>query len=122
MTDSTDIVDRLAQHKILGAPPREELAWLATHGTLRKLATGDQLSSKGAPVLNMYVMFSGRYALFIDRGAGPQKLLEWGGHDVTGALPFSRLASAPGNSFALEPGEVLCVPRQSFPDLTRECP
>ena len=122
MTASPDIVDRLAQHKILGAAPREELAWLAAHGTLRHLEMGEQLSTKGAPVAGMFVMFSGRYALFVDRGAGPQKLLEWGGQDVTGALPYSRLAGAPGNSFALEPGEMLFVPRECFDEMTQACP
>ena len=122
MTDSSDIVDRLAQHKIVGAAPREELAWLAAHGTLRRLEAGEQLSTKGAPVAAMYVMFSGRFALFVDRGAGPQKLLEWGGQEVTGALPYSRVAGAPGNAFALDPGEVLVVPRDCFGELTQACP
>src|SRR5262252_5574555 len=122
MTVSTDIVDRLAQHKILGAAPREELAWLATHGTLRRLEAGEQLSTKGAPVAGMFVMFSGRFALFVDRGTGPQKFTEWSGHEVTGALPYSRLAGAPGNSFALEPGEILFVPRECFGELTQACP
>jgi signal transduction histidine kinase len=70
----------------------------------------------------MYVMFSGRYALFMDRGAGPQKFLEWSGSEVTGALPYSRLAVAPGNALAMESGEVLFVPKEHFRELTRECP
>ena len=118
----TDLVDRLAKHKVLGAAPREELAWLAAHGTVRQLEAGTQLSAKGTPVVGMFVMFSGRYALFVDRGAGPQKMTEWGGEDVTGALPYSRLVTAPGNSFALEPGEMLFVPKECFSELTQSCP
>ena len=34
-----DLVDRLAAHKLLGAAPREELAWLAAHGSLRRMVT-----------------------------------------------------------------------------------
>ena len=118
----TDLVDRLTKHPILGAAPRAELEWLAAHGTLRRLEAGDILSTKGAPVVALYVMFSGRYALFMDRGAGPQKFLEWSGSEVTGALPYSRLVTAPGNAIAMEPGEVLFVPKEHFPELTRECP
>ncbi|HYX19605.1 MAG TPA: ATP-binding protein, partial [Thermoanaerobaculia bacterium] len=114
--------DRLARHKILGAAPREDLVWLAEHGTLRPYHEGEQLSTKGAPVLGMFVMFSGRFALFVDRGAGPQKLLEWGGEEVTGALPYSRVAGAPGNSFCTESGEVLFVPRECFDEMTQKCP
>jgi signal transduction histidine kinase len=117
-----DLVDRLTKHPILGAAPRAELEWLAAHGTLRHMKAGDQLSTKGTPVAAMYVMFSGRYALFMDRGAGPQKFLEWSGSEVTGALPYSRLAVAPGNAVAMEAGEVLFVPKECFPELTRECP
>jgi signal transduction histidine kinase len=120
--DLDALVDRLAQHKLLGAAPREELAWLAAHGTLRKLEPGEQISSKGNPVAGMFVMFSGRFALFVDRGTGPQKLLEWSGNEVTGALPFSRLQVAPGNAIVLDPGEILFVPKESFPELTRACP
>ena len=71
---------------------------LAEHGALRRFAQGEFLSTKGAPVVSMYVMLSGRFALFADRGAGPQKVVEWQGGEVGGLLPFSRLVSAPGNS------------------------
>src|SRR5262245_42993785 len=121
MTDN-DIVDRLTKHPLLGAAPRAELEWLAAHGTPKRLAAGDQLSTKGNPVAAMYVMFSGRYALFMDRGAGPQKFLEWSGSEVTGALPYSRLAVAPGNAVAMEAGEVFFVPKECFRELTQHCP
>src|SRR4051812_34929346 len=34
---NTDLVERLAQHKTLRSAPREELEWLAAHGTVRVL-------------------------------------------------------------------------------------
>ena len=48
---ATDLVDRLAAHKTLGAAPREELAWLASHGTLRQLDEGEVLTHEGQPVV-----------------------------------------------------------------------
>jgi hypothetical protein len=45
-----DLVDRLAAHKTVGAAPRDELAWLASHGSLRQLNEGEMLSAKGVPV------------------------------------------------------------------------
>src|SRR5262249_62118523 len=53
---------------------------------------------------------------------GPHQLIQWGCHEVWGALPYSRLVVAPGNSFALEPGEILFVPRECFGELTQACP
>jgi signal transduction histidine kinase len=117
----TDLIDRLAAHRTLGAAPRDELAWLAGHGTLRQLLAGDVLSSKGVRVDNLFVVLSGRIALFVDRGAGLQKVVEWREGDVLGFLPYSRLISPPGNSVAQEPSALLAVHRDDFPAMISEC-
>jgi hypothetical protein len=44
---ATDLVDRLATHRTLGAAPREELAWLAAHGSVRQMNAGDVLTAMG---------------------------------------------------------------------------
>lgn len=116
-----DLVDRLAEHKTLGTAPREELAWLAAHGSLRQLSPGEILSHKGVPVTGMYVILSGHLAIFIDRGAGRHKVMEWHGGDVGGMLPYSRLVSPPGDSVAQETTEILAIPREHLVELAREC-
>jgi signal transduction histidine kinase len=118
---TTDLVDRLAEHKTLGAAPREELAWLAAHGSLRKLNAGDVLTAKGARVEGLFVVLSGRIAISVDRGAGPHKIIEWREGDVTGLLPYSRLVSPPGDTVAQEPTEIVGVPREHLRAMTREC-
>jgi signal transduction histidine kinase len=118
---TTDLVDRLANHRTLGAAPREELEWLAARGTVRRLDVGEVLSVKGVPVEGLFALLSGRIALFVDRGSGPQKLVEWREGDVTGLLPYSRLVAPPGQSLAQEPSEVLVVPREHLRELAREC-
>ena len=119
---ATELVDRLANHRTVGAVPRPELEWLAAHGTLRRLEADDTISKKGAPVEGLFVILSGRIALFIDRGSGPQKFGEWREGDVTGMLPYSRLVTAPGQSVVQERSEVLVVPREDMSALARECP
>ncbi|HZP05117.1 MAG TPA: ATP-binding protein [Terracidiphilus sp.] len=116
-----DLIDRLTEHRTLGSAPRTELEWLATHGTLRTLDVGDLLSVKGHAVEGLYVVLSGRMALFIDRGTGPYKLVEWQGGDVAGLLPYSRLAVAPGDSTALEPSEILAIPREYMQAMAKGC-
>ncbi len=118
---ASDLVDRLAEHKTLGAAPRDELAWLASHGTLRQLDTGDVLSPKGASVEGLFVVLSGRIAMFIDRGAGLHKIMEWREGEVTGVLPYSRLVSPPADSVAQEPSVILAVHRDHLRAMTREC-
>ena len=124
MTDQVtaqDLIERLAAHKTLGAAPREELAWLAEHGTLQHIARGEVVASKGVQVTSMYVLLSGHMAIYVDRGAGRRKVLEWRAGDVAGMLPYSRMTDAPGESLAEEACEVLTVPRSELAAMTREC-
>jgi signal transduction histidine kinase len=116
-----DLIDRLAEHRTLSVAPRTELEWLAAHGAIRKLNTGEVLSVKGVQVEALYIILSGRLALFVDRGAGPNKVVEWREGDVTGMLPYSRLVTPPGNSSALEPLEILAIPRDHLKSMTQEC-
>ena len=115
------IIDRLVEHRTLGRAPRQELAWLAAHGTLQRLKTGDVLTAKGTPVAGMFIVLSGRIAIFVDRGAGLQKSLEWRSGDVTGLLPYSRLTTPPGDTFAQEPSDILKIDRESLRDMILEC-
>lgn len=118
---AVDLIERLAQHKTLGSAPREELAWLAAHGTLRRLEVGELLAQRGHVVESMHVILSGRVALFVDRGAGPNKVVEWREGDVTGMLPYSRLGKPPGDAIVQEPLEILSVHRDQLREMTREC-
>ena len=117
----TDLIDRLTEHKALGASPRAELEWLASHGSLRRLNEGDLLSARGVPVSGLFVVLTGRIAIYLDRGAGRHKLIEWRGGDVAGMLPYSRLVNPPGDSVAQEVSEILEVPRADLQAMIRDC-
>jgi signal transduction histidine kinase len=117
-----DLVERLAAHRTLGKAPRPELAWLAARGTLRRLEPGQVLSPKGGPIPGMFVILAGRVVIYVDRGAGPQKLIEWRDGDVAGLLPYSRVVSPPGDSVVQEPTEVLLIARDDVPAIVHDCP
>jgi len=116
-----DLMERLAAHRAIGTAPREELAWLVAHGTLRRLEEGEVLLSKGQPVDDLYVVLAGHIALFVDRGNSRRKVTEWRAGDVTGLLPYSRLTTPPGDTFAQEPTDILTLPRSCLGAMTREC-
>jgi signal transduction histidine kinase len=118
---ATDLVARLAEHKTVGAAPREELAWLAAHGTLRHLEAGEVVSARGVPVEGLVIVLSGQVAIYMDRGAGRHKVMEWRAGDVTGILPYSRLDTPPGDSVAQQPTEILLVPRADIAEMIRAC-
>jgi signal transduction histidine kinase len=117
----TDLVDRLAEHKTLGTAPKEELAWLASHGVLQHLGSGDLMTAAGAPVAGLFILLTGHVAIFVDRGAGRHKVMDWRAGDVSGVLPYSRLLNSPGDSVAQEPTDILVVERGHLPALIREC-
>jgi signal transduction histidine kinase len=119
--NTADLIERLREHKALGAAPREELAWLAAHGSIRELDAGVVLTQKGARVEGLFVLLSGHIAMSVDRGAGLHKIMEWRGGDVLGMLPYSRLLSPPGDSVAQENSVILAVHRDNLRAMTREC-
>jgi signal transduction histidine kinase len=116
-----EIVDRLTEHNTLGKAPREELEWLAAHGSIRQFEIGEILSSKNKPVEGMHVVLSGRIAIFVERGTGRHKMMEWREGAVTGVLPYSRMVNPPGDSIAQEPSLILTVPREDLREMIREC-
>jgi signal transduction histidine kinase len=106
---------------MLGGVPREELLWLATHGSLRKLQAGEVLTHKGTRVEGMFVFLSGHVAMSVDRGAGSHKVMEWRGGQIGGILPYSRLVSPPGDSVAQEDTEIVAVGRDDLQEMTHAC-
>jgi len=118
---ASDLLERLGGHATIGAAPREELAWLVSHGSLRRLEPGEVLSAKGMPVAGLFVVLTGHIAIFVDRGAGRHKVIEWWAGDVAGILPYSRLVSPPGDSIAQTASEILAIPRGDLPAMIREC-
>src|SRR6478672_3907902 len=117
-----ELVARLQAHRAFQSVPREELEWLAAHGTLEHCDTGDLIARKGEPVEALSVIMSGHVAHFTDQGGTLHKAMDWRGGDVTGQLPYSRLTNAPGNSVVQEPTEILRLPHVLMPAIPIECP
>jgi signal transduction histidine kinase len=117
----TDILDRLSEHRILSGCPRAELQWLVDHGDFRRYDPGEEPWGD-RPIESFLVVLSGRMAIYISRGSGRRKFMEWVSGDVSGLLPYSRLGRSPGQAVIEESVEVLEVFRDAFPELIRECP
>ena len=118
---AAELVERLASHRTLGQAPREELEWLAAHGDLRRMAAGEMVGAKGDRIEHLYALLEGRVAIYVDRGTGAHKAMEWRAGDVSGMLPYSRMVASPGDTFAEEPTIVFQVHEKHFRDLVRAC-
>jgi signal transduction histidine kinase len=122
MTPSTDLVDRLAALPSLRGIPREELAWLATHGQVEVREAGTVLAPKGKRIEHLWVILSGHVAVRVDRGAGPRRVMGWRTGEVSGMLPYSRMKGPPGDNFLEQRSELLALHEDHFPDMIHRCP
>jgi len=116
-----DLIDRLADHALLRTVPREQIAWVAAHGRLHRLAAGEVLHARGDKIEAFHVVLSGHLAIHVDRGAGRRKAMEWRRGEVSGLLPYSRLVVPPGEVVAEEPTELVTVHRDHFPEMIEQC-
>ncbi len=117
-----DLAARLKEHLTLGAVPPGELAWVAAHGFVRQFEVGELLAVHNVQIEGLHIILSGHFAIYVDRGEGRHKVLEWRGGEVSGLLPYSRGKGSPGDVLAEEPSETLTVPRDLLPELIRRCP
>jgi signal transduction histidine kinase len=124
-----EIVRRLKAHRTLGSAPDGELAWLAAHATVRQfersllfVAAGEADGATYRAVEGLHVILSGHLAIYVDRGEGRHKVMEWRAGDVSGLLPYSRMKASPGDVIFEERSEVLTVFKEHFPEMLRECP
>ena len=115
------LVDRLAAHRTIGKAPRAELEWLAEHGEVVRYEAGDITSQIPVMIQYLWVMLTGRMSIRIDRGAGPRKVMEWVGGDVTGLVPYSRMQVPPGTMTVEEATEGLRVPGSCFREMIATC-
>jgi signal transduction histidine kinase len=122
MTEDADLIARLVAHRTIGKAPREELARLAAHGALMAFDRGALFPQHPGILAGLTILFSGRFAIYVDHGAGRHKVMEWTGGDVTGLLPYSRMTKPVGDVFVDEPGEAFHVHRGYFQEMIRECP
>lgn len=116
-----ELVERLASHRTIGKAPREELRWIAEHGTLRHFEPGEVLVRQTDVVDGLYILLSGRISIFLPRGPRQRKTMEWHGGDVTGILPYSRMITPPGDTVVEEPVEAVGLTRSDLPALIRNC-
>jgi len=115
------LIERLAGLPTLAGIPRSQLEWLAAHGELLHFNEGDRLFARGQPIPDLHVVLSGHLSFRQDRDGIARVVKEWNPGDLSGYLPYSRLAKALGDVIAEGPVEVLAVRAEDFREMTREC-
>jgi signal transduction histidine kinase len=126
MDSTEELIGRLMQHRVLAGTPRAELEWLVAHGSFKRYERGQYLARKGMSpeeaAWGMSIVLSGMFSITIDRGAGPKRVMEWQGGDLSGLMPFSRMKTSPGDTQADTDVETIAIDPADFPAMVRECP
>jgi signal transduction histidine kinase len=117
-----ELLARLRDHKTLQGVPERELEWLIDHGQPRMLALGEEPLPPDLSVDEMFILFTGHMSIYIDRGAGSRRTMDWYAGDIAGLLPYSRMKKAPAMTNIEETAFVLAVHRSHLAELARECP
>jgi signal transduction histidine kinase len=117
-----ELFARLESHRTIGGVPREELAWLVAHGAFQWWEAGEYVARKGELVDGLFIVLSGQMSHLSDQGGSWRRVVSWRAGDVTGALPYSRLVAAPGNSLIDERAELLTIPRTDIDEMIVACP
>jgi signal transduction histidine kinase len=120
-SDVDELVERLTAHRGLAAAPRNELEWVARHGKLATFPAGYVVAHEGEPIVNLWVVLSGRLSIRVHRGAAWRRVMEWRAGDVSGLLPYSRMKVSPGDTRTDEPTELIGIHRDLFPRMIHEC-
>ena len=117
-----ELVDKLANIKLLKSVPRAELEWLADHGNIEHFTTGTVFRPHDQTIPGLALVISGSLAIHVERLGVHRRVMQWHTGDLTGALPYSRMSNPPGDTIVHEDVEVFTVDKRHFPELTRQCP
>jgi signal transduction histidine kinase len=116
-----DLVELLASHRTIGKAPRKELVWIAEHGVFQHFEQGEVVSPQTEVVSGLYILLTGRVSIYVKRGTGLRRLMEWQAGEVTGLLPYSRLTTPPGDVVVEDPIDVVKIDRADLPAMIQNC-
>ena len=120
MTDRS-VIERLAALPSLASIPRAQIEWLVSRSSVTHYQKGQRIFARGETIRDLSILLSGHTSIRLDRGGISRVVMEWKTGDVSGYLPYSRMAAAPGDVFAEEAVEALLLPNADIKEMTREC-
>jgi signal transduction histidine kinase len=115
------LVERMAALPTLSDIPREELDWLATHGTVEAAEDGDRFYGGTGDLDGTFLVLKGRFSVRTNQDGVEREVREVLTGQVSGLLPYSRMTRARGYLVADGSVESLLVAREDLPAMTRAC-
>jgi signal transduction histidine kinase len=118
-----DHLATLASLPLFESVSRAELEWLRARGDVHHIASGAILRDTGSSIDEMWIVLAGRMAIHAPKGGGSswRKVYDVGPGSVVGAMPYSRMRTAPARLVAEDETISIALSRSYFPDLVRDC-
>jgi len=116
-----EVAERLAALPVFESMPRDEIDWLIERSTIRTYRVGDVIRTVGEPIEELDIVLEGRVSMHVPRGDAWRKVIEVETGYVAGAVPYSRIQTAPGRLVVEEETTVLSLHRGHFHQLVSEC-
>ena len=119
-----DDIDTLAAFPLFESVPRAELEWLGARGDVLRLAPGAMLRDIGSTIDEMWIVLAGHVAVHVQKGGRGswRKFYDTGPGSVLGAMPFSRMRTAPARLVVEDDTTVCALSRSQFSELVGDCP
>ncbi|MEL6627525.1 MAG: ATP-binding protein [Bacteroidota bacterium] len=114
-------VDQLKANQAIGHVPEVQLQWLIDQSEIITVPEGEALFHPGMASDHMFILLEGRIRVWVGDGKNSKELVRLEPGEITGVLPYSRLASAVANSAALEKVVILQTHKEVFPRMIQEC-
>jgi signal transduction histidine kinase len=123
MTAQTaDLLQQLASIPVFSDLNAEDLSWLAERMEFAQYSPGDVVIVEDSPADRMMVIFEGEIAGRREHGVGDARTYSISAGQVTGKLPYSRLAQIPLTIRAMTPAKVAFLRDSHFPELLQRLP
>jgi signal transduction histidine kinase len=123
MTAQTaDLIQQLAAIPVFSDMKTEDLSWLAERMEFAQYAPGDVVVVEDAPADRMYVILEGEVQGRREHGVGDSRIYSASAGQVTGLLPYSRLAKIPLTMRAMTPAKIAFLHASHFPEMLHRLP
>ena len=114
-------IDELKKVIALGELPDEHLQWILDHSEYRTYADGELIAKYGEPAEVMWIMLSGKVVFYMYVKGRQVYYFTFENNQVTGGigglLPYSRMKTHPGYSYALGEVRTLRMNKKHFTEL-----
>lgn len=119
-------INELKKVIALGDLPEEHLQWIFDHSFYTEFEDGGVIMKTGEVAEYMMFIVEGVVSFYMDKGGTLVHFFDFGNDvatgGVTGLLPYSRMKTSPGTSFAIGKLRGFRMHKDHFTELERICP